>query len=53
LLYLLSYRSIGCGLHFGLLQIKIFEIAVMKTHTFSKSMTKPLYESGANVWVEK
>jgi hypothetical protein len=26
-------------------KIKIFWIAVMKTHTFGKSMTKPLYES--------
>jgi len=32
----------GCGLHFGLLKIKFGWIAVMKTHTFGKSMTKPL-----------
>jgi len=41
MLYLLSYESIGCGLHFGLLKLKFDWIAVMKTHTFGKSMTKP------------
>jgi len=31
----------GCGLQFGLLKIKFGWFAVMKTHTFGKSMTKP------------
>jgi hypothetical protein len=45
LLYLLSYRSIVCSLHFGLLKIKFGWIAVMKTSTFGKSGAKPLQES--------
>ena len=44
--YLLSYESNGCGLHFGLLKLKFGWIAVMKTHTFGKSMTKPLFTNG-------
>lgn len=49
MLYLLSYESIMCSLHFGLLKLKFDWIAVMKTSTFPKSGAKPLQESGEKV----